>query len=58
VEAQVEALLATIDADFPVNFQPCDVSKEIQSLKLEKACGFMACQMNVSGIFEDDLLYI
>jgi hypothetical protein len=34
MEAQVEALLATADEDIPVNFQPCDVSKEIQSLKL------------------------
>jgi hypothetical protein len=34
VEAQVEALLAIVDEDSPVNFRPCDVSKEIQSLKL------------------------
>jgi hypothetical protein len=40
VEAQVEAQLATIDEDIPVNFRPCDISKEIQSLKLGKACGF------------------
>jgi hypothetical protein len=37
--AQVEALLATIGDDIPVNFQTCDVSKEIQSSKLGKACG-------------------
>jgi hypothetical protein len=30
VEAQVEALLAGIDEDIPVNFRPCDVSEEIQ----------------------------
>jgi hypothetical protein len=40
LEAQAEALLATFDEDDPVNFRPCDVSKEIQSLKLGKACGF------------------
>jgi hypothetical protein len=40
VEAQVEALLATINKYTPVNFQPCDISKETQSLKLGKACGF------------------
>jgi hypothetical protein len=28
VEAQVEALLATVDEDIPVNFRPCDFSKE------------------------------
>jgi hypothetical protein len=44
VEAKVEALLATINEDTPVNFWPCDVSKEIQSTKLGKACGFMAFQ--------------
>jgi hypothetical protein len=40
VEAQVKVLLATGDKDTPVNFQPCDVSKETQSLKLWNACGF------------------
>jgi hypothetical protein len=40
VEAQVEALLVTVSEDIPVNFWPCDVSKEIQSLKLGKACSF------------------
>jgi hypothetical protein len=30
-EAQVEALLATVDEDTPVNILPCEVSKEIQS---------------------------
>jgi hypothetical protein len=40
VEAQVEALLATIDEDIPVIFRSCDLSKEIQSLKLGKACDF------------------
>jgi hypothetical protein len=37
---KVEALLATVDENTPVSFQPCDVSKEIKSLKLGKACGF------------------
>jgi hypothetical protein len=40
VEAQVENLLATVDEYIPVNFRPCDVSKEMQSLKLGKARGF------------------
>jgi hypothetical protein len=40
VAAEVEALLTTVDEDIPANFQPCDISKEIQSLKLGKACGF------------------
>jgi hypothetical protein len=40
VGAQVEAPLANVDEGSPVNFRPCDVSKEIQSLKLGKACGF------------------
>jgi hypothetical protein len=40
VEAQVEALLATIDEDIPVKFRPGDISKEIQSLILGEACGF------------------
>jgi hypothetical protein len=40
VEAQVEALQATVDEDTPVNIRHCDVSKEIQSFKLGKACGF------------------
>jgi hypothetical protein len=39
-EAQVEDPVATADEDTPVNFWPCDVSKDIQSLKLEMACGF------------------
>jgi hypothetical protein len=28
MEAQVEALLATVDEYVPVNFRPCDVSKK------------------------------
>jgi hypothetical protein len=40
MEAQIEALMATVNVDFPVNFRPRDVSKEIQSLKLGKVCGF------------------
>jgi hypothetical protein len=38
-KTQVEALLTTVDEDTPVNFRPFHVSKEIQSLKLGKACG-------------------
>jgi hypothetical protein len=41
VEAKVEVLLATVDEDAPINFQPCDISKEIQSLKLGKTCSFI-----------------
>jgi hypothetical protein len=40
VEAQVEALLATVDGDTPLISDYCDVSKEIRSLKLGKASGF------------------
>jgi hypothetical protein len=40
VEAGDSALLATVGEDIPVKFQPCDVSKEIQSLKLGKASCF------------------
>jgi hypothetical protein len=40
VEAQVEALLATADEDTSVNFRPCDVTKETQTLTLGKAYGF------------------
>jgi hypothetical protein len=40
VKAQVETLPATVGEDFPVNFRPCEVSKETQSLKLGKACSF------------------
>jgi hypothetical protein len=40
VEAQVEVVLAAVSEDTPINFRPCDVSKEIQSLKLGMACGF------------------
>jgi hypothetical protein len=31
VEAEVEALLGTVNEDIPVNFRPCDVSEEIHS---------------------------
>jgi hypothetical protein len=34
VENTVEALPATINENTPVNFWPCDISKEIQSLKI------------------------
>jgi hypothetical protein len=40
VEAKGEAVLATVDEDIPVNFRPCDVSKETQSLNLEEARDF------------------
>jgi hypothetical protein len=40
VEAKVEVLLTTVNGDIPVNFRPCDVSKEIQFLKLRKVCYF------------------
>jgi hypothetical protein len=40
VEAHCRGLVATEDEDIPVNFQPCDVSKETQSLKLASACCF------------------
>jgi hypothetical protein len=39
VEARVQVLLTTVDENPPVKFRPCDVSKEIQSLKLGKASG-------------------
>jgi hypothetical protein len=45
VEAQVEALLATIDEDIRLNFQPHSIRKEIQSLELGKSCGFDAIQI-------------
>jgi hypothetical protein len=34
MEAEVEALLATVDYCTPVNIRPCDVPKEIQFLEL------------------------
>jgi hypothetical protein len=40
VEAQVKALLATVDEDILVNFRLCDVSNKIQSSKLGKDRGF------------------
>jgi hypothetical protein len=51
VEAKVEVLLATVDEDTPVNFRPCDISKEMQSLKLGKVCGF-------AGISNEYLWYL
>jgi hypothetical protein len=38
-EPRLEALLTTVDENPPVKFRPCDVSKEIRSLKLGKARG-------------------
>jgi hypothetical protein len=46
VEARVYALLPTVDEDTPVKFRRCDVSKEIQYLKLGKAVVLEAFQMN------------
>jgi hypothetical protein len=40
VEAKIEALLATVGEDIPANFRPCDVSKQVKSLKLVKVCSF------------------
>jgi hypothetical protein len=40
VEAKVEDLLTTVDENTLVILPPCDVSKEIHSLKVGKACGF------------------
>jgi hypothetical protein len=42
VEPRVQDLLTTVDDDSPVKFRPCDVSKEIRSLKLGNACGIDA----------------
>jgi hypothetical protein len=42
--------------DTPVYFPPCDVSEEIQSLKLGKA--LIVFQIDISGIFQEDLLCI
>jgi hypothetical protein len=39
LEARVQYLLNTVDENPPVKFRPCDVSKEIRSLKLGEACG-------------------
>jgi hypothetical protein len=47
----VEALLATVDGGTPVKFRLCDVSKEIQYLKLGKACS-----LNAIKIMQEDLL--
>jgi hypothetical protein len=38
VEATVQALLAIVNEGTPVKFRPWDVSKEIQYVKLGKAC--------------------
>jgi hypothetical protein len=39
VEARFQALLIIADGNPSVKFRPCDVSKEIRSLKLGEACG-------------------
>jgi hypothetical protein len=38
-ETRVQALLTTVEENPSVKFRPCDVSKEIRSLKVGKACG-------------------
>jgi hypothetical protein len=58
VEAQVEALLVTIDENIPVNCRPCDPSKEIQSLKLGKACGFDGISNEYLRHLQRHLLYL
>jgi hypothetical protein len=58
MEATVQALLPTNDQGIPVKFRRCDISKEIQSLTLGKTAVLMAFEMNVSGIFQEDLLCI
>jgi hypothetical protein len=39
VEARVQALLTSVEENPSVKFRPCDVSKEIRSLKVGRACG-------------------
>jgi hypothetical protein len=39
VEAEVQALLETVDKNPPQRIRPCDVQKLIKTLKLRKACG-------------------
>jgi hypothetical protein len=56
VKVQVEALLAAISEDTPVNLSPCDVSEEIKFSKSGKACGFDGILHD--GIFQEDLLRI
>jgi hypothetical protein len=51
VEARVHALLITVDEKLPVKFRRCDVSKEIRSLKLGKACG-------IDGILNECLRHL
>jgi hypothetical protein len=45
-------------ADMPVIFRPCDVLKEIQSLKVGKEMVLMAFQMKVFCIFKEYLFCI
>jgi hypothetical protein len=58
VDAKVEALLAAVDEDASVNFQPCDISKIMQCLKLEKVCGFDGNQNECVRHLPLDLLCI
>jgi hypothetical protein len=58
MEVQVEVLLATVDEDTPLSFRPCDLSKEIKSLKLGKVCGFDGIPNECHCIFQEDLFCI
>jgi hypothetical protein len=57
VEARVQALLATID-EVSVKFQLIGVSKEIQSLELEKGYGFDSIANEYLGHCQEDLCFI
>jgi hypothetical protein len=51
VQARVQTLLTTVDENPSVKSRPCDVSKEIRSLKLGKICG-------IDGIRNEYLRYL
>jgi hypothetical protein len=57
VEARVQALLTTAGENSSVNFRLCDVSKEIRSLKLGKACGIDGIPNECLRQFQEDLLF-
>jgi hypothetical protein len=40
LEAEFEALLATVEEDIPVNFLPCEVSETFTVLEIRKALWF------------------
>jgi hypothetical protein len=54
VKARVQALLEAVDSNPHEGIRPCDLQKLINSLKLKKACGLMAFQMNASSTFQGD----